>query len=177
MFISAIAGAVAGPLIGGLLGGGGSSQSQSTQQTLDPRMQDAIYGSNGLLSGAQDYYSQNRAGLNSQMLTGMNNQYNQHFAGRQGFNAMQGAGMGLLGQSMAGNPFSTGYSGGTNFGGSGLAARPQQYQPAMQSNGSASPFMMPEARPAPAPVAAAAPMQDPLYAQYLANMNNYGGGA
>jgi hypothetical protein len=141
-------------LIGGLLGSGGSSQSQSTQQTLDPRMQDAVYGANGLLSGAQDWYGQNRAGLNPQMLTGLNNQWNQHGASQQGFNQMQSLGIGLMGQGMAGNPFSGGYSGGTTFGSTGMAPNPQQYQPAQQSSGGMNPFSMPVAAPAAAPAPA-----------------------
>ena len=170
-------GSVAGPLIGGLMGGQGSSQSQSTQQTLDPRMEGAIYGDGGLLSGAKDWYAANKTGLNNQMLTGMNNQWNQHGASQQGFNAMQGAGMGLMGQGVAGNPFSSGYSGGTSFGNSGMAANPQQYQPAQQSGGGVNPFSMPVAAPAPAPVAAAAPAQDPFAVDWWTNFNSNVGGS
>jgi hypothetical protein len=171
----ALIGAVAGPLIGGLLGGGGSSQTQATQQTLDPRMESAIYGDGGLVKGAQDWYSQNKTGLNNQMLTGMNNQWNQHGASQQGFNQMQSAGMGLMGQSVAGNPFASGYSGGTNFGSGGLLANPQQYQPAQQASGGVNPFSMPVQAAAPTPAAApapSAPMSD-WWTQYI---NNTGSG-
>jgi hypothetical protein len=172
-----ILGAVAGPLIGGLLGGEESKQTQSTQQTLDPRMEGAIYGEGGLLSGAKDWYSQNKTGLNDQMLTGMNNQWTQHGASQQGFNAMQNMGMGLMGQGVAGNPFASGYSGGTNFGNTGMQASPQQYQPAQQASGGASPFSMPVAAPTPSPVQQAAPAQDPAYLDWLSRFNVQGGSA
>ena len=164
-------GSVAGPLIGGLLGGEGSSQSQTTQQKLDPRMESAIYGDGGLLSGAKDWYAANKTGLNDQMLTGMNNQWNQHGASQQGFNQMQSAGMGLMGQGVAGNPFSGGYSGGTNFGNTGMAANPQQYQPAQQSSGGTSPFSMPVAAPMQVPVQQVAPAQDPAYLEWMNRIN------
>ena len=170
-----ILGAIAGPLIGGLLGGEGSKQTQSTQQTLDPRMEGAIYGDGGLLSGAKDWYNQNKTGLNDQMLTGMNNQWNQHGASQQGFNQMQSAGMGLMGQGVAGNPFASGYSGGTNLPNNRLASNQFQYQPAQQSNGGSNPFSMPVAAPTPAPVQQAAPAQDPAYLDWLSRFNVQGG--
>lgn len=167
----AIGGAAVSMVGGALLGGEGSSQTQSTQQTLDPRMEDAIYGTGGLLSGARDWYGQNKTGLNEQMLTGMNNQWNQLGASQQGFNQMQSAGMGLMGQGVAGNPFANGYSGGTNFGNAGLMANPQQYQPAQQSGGGVNPFSMPVAVPTPEPEHQPAPAQDPAYLEWLSRHN------
>ena len=180
---AAMVGSIAGPLVGGLMGGQGSSQSQSTQQTLDPRMEGAIYGDGGLLSGAKDWYSQNKTGLNNQMLTGMNNQWNQHGASQQGFNAMQGAGMGLMGRGVAGNPF-TGQGGLSGF---TPQMQPQQiyqpaqaqYQPAQQPGGGVNAFSMPTA-PVASPMtttAPAAPAQDPYIADWWANFNNNVGGS
>ena len=176
MFIAVI-GSIAAPVIGGLLGGGGSQQTQSTQQTLDPRMESAIYGDGGLLSGAKDWYAANKTGLNDQMLTGMNNQWNQHGASQQGFNQMQGAGMGLMGQGVAGNPFAGGYSGGTNFGNTGMAANPQQYQPAQQSNGGTSPFSMPVQAPAPIQPQAAPVQAHPVLDWWTEYTNGTGSGS
>ena len=130
-----ILGEVAGPLIGGLLGGNGSSQSQSTQQTLDPRMAEAVYGTGGVVPSAQAWYKANQGGLNSQMVTGMDNTWAQLGNSAQGFNQMQNLGMGLMGGGAAGNPFASGYQGGTNFQGSvngqgsSIASKPMSYQP------------------------------------------------
>lgn len=162
--LESILGAFAGPLIGGLLGGEEQQQSQSTKQTLDPRMEGAIYGDGGLLSGARDWYAANKIGMNPQMLAGMNSQYAQHQASQPGFDQMQNLGMGLMGQGATGNPFSSGYSGGANFGSSGMAPRPQQYQPA-QPGGST--FAMPPPPPPPAPIQQAAPAIDQAYLNWM----------
>lgn len=135
MFITTAGGGmIAATVLGGLLGDGGSQQAQSTQQSLDPRMADAIYGTNGVVPSAQDWYSQHKTGLNAQMLEGMNRQYAQHGASRQGFNQMQNLGMSLMGGGAAGNPFAGGYSGGMNGQGGGMAPQPQTFQPATLTN-------------------------------------------
>ena len=130
-----IVGAVAGPLIGGLLGGNESSQTQSTQQTLDPRMESAVYGPGGVVPQAQAWYKANEGGLNSQMLTGLDNSWAQLGNSAQGFNQMQNLGMGLMGGGVSSNPFAAGYQGGGNFQGSvngqggSIATKPMSYQP------------------------------------------------
>lgn len=106
---------LAGPVLGGLLGGGGSKSSQTTSNTIDPRLADAIYGSNGSVPAAQQWFSQNKSGMNSQMQQGLNNQASQYAASKPGFDTMQNLGLGLMNSGVAGNPFSQGYSGGTNF--------------------------------------------------------------
>lgn len=127
---------IASSLLGGLLGSKGSSTSNSSQQTLDPRMADAVYGVNGVIPSAQDWYSKNKTGLNAMMLEGMDNTYNQLGASRQGYNQMQNLGMGLLGGGAAGNPFAGGYNGGTDFSmgmngnGGSIAPKAMSYVPA-----------------------------------------------
>ena len=122
---------IAAPLVGGLLGSGGNQQSSSSQQSLDPRMADAVYGSGGILPSAKDWYQNNSTGLNSQMTTGMDNQWNQLGASTQGFNQMQSLGMGLMGGGAAGNPFT---------GSGGVAPSKQTYNPAAFNTGTANPF-------------------------------------
>lgn len=145
----AIIGAVAAPLVGGLLGSKGNSSSSGGAVTqtnsIDPRLVDSIYGKNGVVPSAQDWYAKNKTGMNPMMLQGMDNQWNQANASHQGFNQMQNLGMGLMGAGMAGNPFSGGYTGGTNFSGGlngnggSIAARPMSFAPAQRTQ-TASPF-------------------------------------
>lgn len=148
-------------LIGGLLGSeektvgkteptsrttvsnGSSSHGSSTQNKIDPRMEQAIYGAGGIMPNAAAWYAQNQSGLNDKMITGMNNQWNQLGASKQGFDQMQNLGMGLMGGGTAGNPFT---------GGGGIAAQKLSYNPAqmeMSSNAN-SPFVMPTPMAAPA---------------------------
>lgn len=134
--LGSILGAVAGPLIGGLLGGKESKQTQSSQQTLDPRMESAVYGANGVIPSAQALYQANPSGLNGQMISGMDNQWAQLTNSAQGYNQMQNMGMGLMGGGMAANPFTSGYQGGGDFQGSvngrggSIAPQAMSYQPA-----------------------------------------------
>ena len=107
---------LAGPVIGGLLGGSGSKSQETTKTNqIDPRLADAIYGANGSVPAAQDWYKQNKSGLNSQSMQGLNNQASQLAASKAGYDQMQNLGLGLLSSGVAGNPFSQGYTGGTNF--------------------------------------------------------------
>ena len=137
--------AIAAPLIGGLLGSGGNQSSGTVSKTTDPRIDPYIYGPDGILPAAADWYSKNKTGLNAQMLQGMDNQWNQANASRQGFNQMQNLGMGLMGAGVAGNPFSGGYQGGTNFSGGlngkggSIAPQSMSYRPA-QVTQTTSPF-------------------------------------
>lgn len=123
---------LAGPVLGGLLGGGGSKSSQTTSNTIDPRLADAIYGSNGSVPAAQQWFSQNKSGMNSQMQQGLNNQASQYAASKPGFDTMQNLGLGLMNSGVAGNPFSQGYSGGTNFAPQGRTNMAGTNQPTAQ---------------------------------------------
>lgn len=120
--------------------------SSLTQQKIDPRMEAAIYGAGGIVPTATDWYNNNRSGLNEKMITGMNNQWNQLGASKQGFDQMQNLGMGLMGGGTAGNPFT---------GGGGIAPQQLTYKPAeFGANSSVnSPFVMPVSTP----IAAAMP--------------------
>ena len=123
---------LAGPVIGGLLGGSGSKSSQTQTNTIDPRLADAIYGSNGSVPAAQQWFSQNKSGMNGQMQQGLNNQASQYAASKPGFDTMQNLGLGLMNSGVAGNPFSQGYSGGTNFAPQGRTNMAGTNQPTAQ---------------------------------------------
>ena len=178
----ALLGAIAGPVLGGLLGGEGNSQTATTQNKIDPRMDPYIYGDGGILPSASAWYSQNQTGLNPQMLAGLNNQWSQLGASKSGYDTMQNLGLSMMGGGVAGNPFSNGTmaNGGTmpSAGAGipqGIPATQQPYHPA-QFNG-AGPFTMPTMTPrAVAPSQfMAQPQVDPRKAQYD-NMFGPGGG-
>lgn len=118
-----------------------TSGGSSSKSYIDPRMEEMLYGSGGVIPNAKDWYSKNSSGLNDKMITGMNNQWNQLGSSAQGFNQMQDVGMGLMGGGVASNPFT---------GGGGMAASKMRYNPAEMQNGGTSPFKMPEAYPIPA---------------------------
>lgn len=124
---------LAGPLIGGLFGSQ-KSQGQSTTQKneIDPRLADAIYGKGGSIPAAQDWFSKNRTGLNPQMQQGLTNQASQLASSKGGFDHMQNLGLGMMRGGVAGNPFSQGYSGGTNFNGTGQSNTAGGNQPMQQ---------------------------------------------
>ena len=146
---AALVGTVAAPVIGGLLGSKGNSsgatQSGTNTNSIDPRLVDSIYGKNGVVPSAQDWYAKNQTGLNPMMLQGMDNQWNQQGAAHQGYNQMQNLGMGLMGAGVAGNPFAGGYKGGTDFSGGlngnggSIAPQAMSYTPAQRTQ-TASPF-------------------------------------
>lgn len=149
-WIGAIAGAYGALSKDGGGGGGGGSGSQdqvatstnsggsSSQSYIDPRMENILYGTGGIIPQATDWYNQNSTGTNDQMITGMNNQWNQLGASRQGFNQMQNLGMGLMGGGSAGNPFT---------GNGGVAAQQVQYTPATFDAGTENPFTQREQKP------------------------------
>ena len=110
---AAIASAVAPTIIGGLMGSEGSSQSQTQQNTIDPRMAKYIYGENGtggLLSEANKWYENNKTGLNSQMLQGLNTQWNvlNNPETMGTYKQMQNIGSSLMSAPVMGNPFANG---------------------------------------------------------------------
>jgi hypothetical protein len=123
---------------------GGGSQSQ---QKLDPRMEKAIYGANGIMPNATDWYSKNKSGLTPEMVAGLNSQWNQLGASKQGFDQMQNMGMGMMSQGVAGNPFT---------GGGGIEANSMTFNPTTLGAGSQTldPFkyLAPTATPAAAAV-------------------------
>lgn len=110
----------AGSLIGaagGLLanGSGLNSATQTSQNTIDPRLAKYLYGADGnggLLGGVNQLYQQQMqtGGLNPLQQQGIASQQAvlQDPSYMQGFNQMRQAGGGLLGQPIAGNPFTSG---------------------------------------------------------------------
>ena len=128
-WIGAIAGAYGALSKDGGGGGGGgggatnetarseTSGSSHSQSYIDPRMENILYGTGGIIPQATDWWNQNSSGTNEQMITGMNNTWNQLGASGQGYNQMQNLGMGLMGGGAAGNPFT----------GTGGVAAQQQY--------------------------------------------------
>lgn len=127
-----------------------TSGGSSSKSYIDPRMENMLYGQGGVIPNAQNWYQQNQSGLNDKMITGMNNQWNQLGASKQGFDQMQNMGMGLMGGGVAGNPFT---------GGGGMAKQDVQnmmYKPAAQeASGGQNQFQMPA--PYSAPTMAAQP--------------------
>ena len=110
--------AAGGTIVGGLLGRksskkGATDQTQNITRTLDPRLDDAYFGSNGqggLLGDLGAWYAQNKSGLNQQMLDGLNQQnavYRSPLATR-GYERMGQTGYNLMGRGVAGNPFTSG---------------------------------------------------------------------
>lgn len=120
-----------------------------TQNFIDPRFEPYIYGQGGVLGSAYDWYNQNRGGTNPQSLEGMNNQWAQLGASKQGFDAMQNLGMGMMGQGSTGNPFSGGYQGGGTFPTTGIAPQNLTYTPAQFGQG--GPFVERQIAPVAAP--------------------------
>jgi hypothetical protein len=121
------------PLLGAVLGSTGklSSATQTSQNTLDPRIAQYLYGANGssgLLGNVGQLYNQQMAtgGLNPLQQQGMAAQQQVlNDPGYQaGFNQMRSAGQGLLNQPIAGNPFTSGQA-------SLMQRPPMQQQPRM----------------------------------------------
>lgn len=156
----------AAPIIGGLLGGS-KSQGQSSTQTsqIDPRLADAIYGKGGSIPAAQEWFTKNRTGLNPQMQQGLGNQALQLASSKGGFDQMQNLGLGLMSGGVAGNPFSQGYSGGTNFGGSGPSNTAGGNQPIQQMPQGMpqayTPAIFDQQQPAASPAVPVAPIAPP----------------
>lgn len=150
-WIGAVVG-VAGSMLkddgsGGGGGGGGAtnevaksvtSGGSSSQSYIDPRMENILYGTGGIIPQATDWWNNNSSGTNEQMITGMNNTWNQLGASGQGYNQMQNLGMQLMGGGAAGNPFT---------GTGGVAAQQVQYTPATFSAGTENPFVQKENKP------------------------------
>jgi hypothetical protein len=114
-------GIVASVGVGLLTSGMGSSKNQTTQQQMDPAMRPYVFGDgtqgSGLLGMTQSQLQRSQSPERQQM-----------------WQNMMDRGQQLMGGSIAGNPFSAGYHGGTNFGpvGAGMAGNgvPQFRPPA-----------------------------------------------
>ena len=149
-WIGAIAGAYGALSKDGGGGGGGgggatnevaksvTSGGSSSQSYIDPRMENILYGTGGIIPQSTDWWNQNSSGTNEQMITGMNNTWNQLGASGQGYNQMQNLGMQLMGGGAAGNPFT---------GTGGVAAQQVQYTPATFNAGTENPFVQKEQKP------------------------------
>jgi hypothetical protein len=104
-------------LIGAVAGAseGGKPNTQTNESKIDPRMQQYLYGTgygdtNSLLGAAQNLWKQNPTGINPTMLQGMDmtKAALTDPAYSQGYQTMRNTGMGLLGQGVAANPFTSG---------------------------------------------------------------------
>lgn len=111
------------PIAGAVLGSKPTTTTSTNQSRLDPRMDPYIYGPDGVLPAAQEWYKANKTGLNDQMRQGLATQTAvlNDPATMAGFKQMQGLGSGLLSAPIAGNPFSDGRA-------SLTAPRPQLYR-------------------------------------------------
>lgn len=120
--IGGIANAVGGAgnlagIVGGIAGAmdGGKDQTATTSQQIDPRMAQYIYGTgygdkNSLLGAAQDWFKNNQSGMNANMQAGVNQMASLYSSPQYaaGYNQMRDVGQGLLGRTIAGNPFTQG---------------------------------------------------------------------
>ena len=101
---------IVGAVVGGLLGSQPNTPTgqNTTQNKIDPRLDPYIYGDSGILAKAKQLYDANPTGMNSRMTAGLDSIYNNAQASIPAYQQMQAVGQGLLGQGMAGNPFTNG---------------------------------------------------------------------
>lgn len=132
-------------VLGGLLGGSsGSSGGTTTTSTnaADPRFNQYLYGTGGVLPSASNWYQNNSTGLNEQSLAGLNRQYSvaNDPNTAQGYTNMQSLGSALMGGAVAGNPFTDGRMslGSTSGLGQNLGATQQPTMGAMSFNNPAN---------------------------------------
>lgn len=101
-------------IIGGIAGAtqGGGNNTATRQTRTDPRFDAYLYGTgpgdtNSLLGAAQQFWQQNRSGLNPTMQAALDMQRSvlQDPAYAQSYTNMRDVGSGLLGRQVAGNPF------------------------------------------------------------------------
>jgi len=101
-------------LVGAVAGGvsGGGNTTATTQSQIDPRMAQYLYGTgygdtNSMLGAAKQLWEENRGGINPTMQQGLDMQRAalQDAAYGQAFTQMRSLGTGLMGQPVAGNPF------------------------------------------------------------------------
>jgi len=196
MSFGAVAGAVGGALVTGMMSdSGGSGNSTTSSQTLDPRIANYIYGNDsttGILPAAADWYNKNSNGLNQQMIDGLNRQYSVYSdpATAQGYTNQQALGQSLLAAPIAGNPFTSGQmtlNTGQNYGMGNQQGMPQMGQgsvrpspvqqvsfsnPASQQSAQQNPFIY----SAPTPMKPPALASDVGALSQLANRYFDGGG-
>ena len=106
--------AVAGAVVGGIgaMSSGSNNAVTNTQKIIDPRLANYLYGGNlgGLLGGVNNLYAKQQAqgGLNPLQTAGLEMQRRTLMdpGYSQGYGSARSLGMGLLGQGVAGNPFS-----------------------------------------------------------------------
>lgn len=129
------------PIVGAIAGGleGGKDQTASSEQRIDPRMAQYLYGNgygdpNSLLGAAQGQWAGNKSGINETMQQGldMSKAAFTDPAYAQGFQQMRSVGGGLLGGQVAGNPFTQGGGSMSRAGGAGgLLGDPDRYKALM----------------------------------------------
>jgi hypothetical protein len=104
-------------IVGGIAGAaeGGKPTTATTQQQIDPRMAQYLYGTgygdkNSFLGAAQDWWKNNQSGMNANMQQGLDTLRNLYTSPSysQGYTQMRDVGQGLLGRPIAGNPFTQG---------------------------------------------------------------------
>lgn len=160
-------------IIGGLLGSkkGATDQTTSNTKSMDPTVRKWYFGEDGnggLLGDLNKWYSENKSGLNPDMIAGLDHMRSvyQSPLATQGYERMGNAGFDLMGRGVASNPFVTGQM--PNFGnlqqpGYQLPQAPQQPTQPTQNLGLSQPLSLsdgwanPPAPVAPAPAAPAAP--------------------
>lgn len=134
---------LASSLVGGLLGGSSGGGEQTQTRTLDPRLANYIFGTDGkggLLGDAQSLHTQQmqNGGLNARQRQGldMQMQYLTSPQYQQGNQAMYNSGMSLMGGGVAANPFTTGQaslSGGVQRMPGGMGMQQPAMQPGRQT--------------------------------------------
>jgi hypothetical protein len=104
-------------IVGGIAGAAeaGKPTTATTQQQIDPRMAQYLYGTgygdkNSFLGAAQDWWKNNQSGMNANMTQGLDTLKNLYTSPgyTQGYTQMRDVGQGLLGRPIAGNPFTQG---------------------------------------------------------------------
>ncbi len=104
-------------IVGGLAGAtqGGGEDTATTQNRIDPRMAQYLYGTgygdtNSLLGASQEWWKNNKSGMNDDMAAGLLTLKNLYTSPEytQGYQQMRSAGQGLLGAGVAQNPFTSG---------------------------------------------------------------------
>jgi hypothetical protein len=104
-------------IVGGIAGAAeaGKPTTATTQQQIDPRMAQYLYGTgygdkNSFLGAAQDWWKNNQSGMNANMQQGLDTLRNLYTSPSysQGYTQMRDVGQGLLGRPIAGNPFTQG---------------------------------------------------------------------
>lgn len=94
----------AGAVSGAQPSGGGT---QTTSRNIDPRMDEFLYGNGGLLGQMKDWYTANKSGTNPTIQEGQNMQLGllRDPNTMADLGRLRQSSMGLLGGSIAGNPF------------------------------------------------------------------------